>query len=123
MRIVVTGGRAYNNREHVFQVLDNLLKEFGSFSLVHGGYPTGVDDFAKDWAAVNNIDQKVYPADWKKYGRSAGPIRNREMINSQPDLVVAFPGNNGTWDTIYRAIENGIEVRKHFETLDDWRNH
>ena len=52
-----------------------------------------------------------YPADWKKYGKSAGPLRNQRMIDEgKPDLVVAFPGGVGTADMISRAKAYNISV-------------
>ena len=51
------------------------------------------------------------PADWKQYGRGAGPIRNREMLQySEPDIVVAFPGGAGTADMIRAARTAGYPV-------------
>ncbi len=55
-----------------------------------------------------------YPADWKKHGRAAGPIRNQQMLDEgKPDLVLAFWKNKsrGTADMIRRARKAGVEVR------------
>lgn len=61
-----------------------------------------------EWGGVEK-----YPADWEKYGRKAGPIRNQQMIDEgKPDLVIAFPTekSTGTWDMIRRAKKHNIEV-------------
>ena len=48
--------------------------------------------------------------DWKKYGKKAGPLRNQQMLEEgKPDLVVAFPGGNGTADMVRRAKKANIE--------------
>jgi hypothetical protein len=53
----------------------------------------------------------VYQADWKGLGRKAGPIRHQQMLDeSQPALVVAFPGGRGTADMVCRARGADIEV-------------
>ena len=56
-------------------------------------------------------EEIVFPAEWDKYGVSAGPIRNQKMIDEgKPDLVFAFPGGRGTTDMIRRAAVAGIRV-------------
>ena len=66
---------------------------------------------------AQNIDGAVikrFPADWTKFGTKAGPIRNREMLDLQPDLVIAFHRNlkksKGTIDTVMEANRRGIPV-------------
>lgn len=53
-----------------------------------------------------------YPADWERYGKRAGPIRNRKMLDQGPDLVVAFGGDKGTADCVREARRRGIAVRE-----------
>lgn len=56
-----------------------------------------------------------FPAEWEKYGKSAGPIRNRQMLDENPDLVIAFhddiESSKGTKDCIKEAEKRGIEVQ------------
>lgn len=57
-----------------------------------------------------------FPAQWYKYGRAAGPIRNQQMLDEgKPDLVLAFHSDlehsKGTKDMVTRARKAGIEVR------------
>ncbi len=53
----------------------------------------------------------MFHAEWMKYGKAAGPIRNARMLaEGKPDLVVAFPGGRGTADMLRRVREAGIEV-------------
>ena len=57
----------------------------------------------------------VYPADWKKYGRAAGPIRNLQMLdNGKPDICYAFHDciekSKGTKDMVNRCKANGLTV-------------
>jgi hypothetical protein len=108
--VVVTGGRGYADRGAVFLALSQLHKGRPITLLVHGGAP-GADALAKEWAEHAGVMLMEFPADWEKYGRRAGPIRNREMLKeSYPDLVVAFPGGKGTASTVGYAEEMGYPV-------------
>ena len=60
--------------------------------------------------ADHGIDVNAKPADWKRHGRAAGPIRNGEMLKDRPDLVVAFPGGKGTANMVTQATNAGIEI-------------
>lgn len=108
MKIVVTGGRDYTNREHLYRVLAAL----NPISIRVGDCPTGVDKFVWDWVEGKTTGIKVYEADWAKHGRAAGPIRNQQMIreNQDANLVIAFPGGNGTENCVRNAIKYGLVV-------------
>lgn len=110
-RIVVTGGRFYEDRSAVFRVLD----EYNPSIVIQGGCPTGVDKFVVDWARERGITVITYFAMWDLYGISAGPRRNKEMLqDSHPDLVLVFPGGKGTAGCAKLADEMGIPTRKIF---------
>lgn len=109
MRLLVTGGRNYQDKDHTFRVLDCIHQEKGIELVIHGD-ATGADALAKAWAEQNGIPQIAYPADWKTHGRAAGPIRNRQMLTHQPDLVYAFPGGRGTADMVRAAKAAGVRV-------------
>ena len=92
MRVLVCGGRDFQDKARVFATLDGLDPAL----VIHGG-ARGADALAGEWAESRGVECQVYPADWRRHGRAAGPIRNREMLEqSKPDLVVAFPGGVGT---------------------------
>lgn len=78
--------------------------------LIHG-YAPGVDTLADDWGVSHWVKTRRYPADLEKYGRSAGPIRNRQMVKEgRPHLVVAFHGGQGTADMKNIAREHRIPI-------------
>lgn len=115
--ILVTGGRDYIHREVVYRTLDELVEKYGKVLLHHGACPTGVDAFASDWAfrrGASACQEQRWPADWKKYGRNAGPIRNGEMlrgaIRDGLKFVVAFPGGAGTADMLKQAMKAGQHI-------------
>jgi hypothetical protein len=112
MRVVVTGGRTYQNRVHVFHSLD-MLDELNPITFLAAGGATGVDTFAREWAEAHGVAWTEYPADWIGLGKMAGPVRNRAMLEQfLPDLVVAFPGGRGTGDCVRKAHMRNISVLK-----------
>lgn len=106
MTVIVTGGRAYKNRELVTKVLDSL----NITMLVQGG-ASGADKIAKEWANTKGIRCLTIEADWNKYKKAAGPLRNSEMLKAFPNaVVVAFKGGKGTEDCVQRAMSRGMLV-------------
>lgn len=109
IRVVVTGGRDYTDRNVVFSGLDAIHGKLRIKSLVHGA-ATGVDSLAEEWAALNGVECVRCPADWDRYGKAAGPIRNAEILNLDPDIVIAFPVNRGTSNMVNQACKRGVFV-------------
>lgn len=110
MRVLVCGGRDYSDREAVFAALDELAP----LAIIQG-HADGADALAREWwyKRPNTCAGELacYPADWKKHGKAAGPIRNQQMIDEgKPDLVLAFPGGHGTADMVRRAKRAGVKV-------------
>lgn len=111
MRLLVCGGRDYANAKHVFAVLDEVTRGQAKVWVCTGG-ARGADKWAEDWARWSGCELTIYPAEWDRYGKSAGPIRNSEMLRDfQPTLVIAFPGGHGTADMVYRARAAGVPVK------------
>jgi YspA, cpYpsA-related SLOG family len=108
LKVAVTGGRWYDDQALVSDTLDLLRVQEGDFILLHGN-ATGADTLAKFWAIDRGIEHKPFKAEWSKYGKPAGPIRNREMV-AEADMLIAFPGNRGTNDCIQAAIEANVPV-------------
>lgn len=110
MRVLVCGGRKYNNVTRLYSILGKLHRERGIDVLITGA-ASGADDLAAGWAAVHFVPVIERPAEWDKYGRSAGPKRNQAMLDhDKPDAVVAFQGGRGTADMVRRAKAAGVPV-------------
>lgn len=77
--------------------------------MIHGD-ASGADRLSGEWAASKGIQVEARPADWSKHGRAAGPIRNSQMLDEKPELVIAFPGGQGTADMVRKAKQTGLEV-------------
>jgi len=110
MKVLVTGGRDFDDQNLVDTTLNRLHSESPIHCLIHGG-AKGADQAAGDWARVNNVHKIECPSDWRRYGRAAGPIRNKSMLdNHRPDLLVAFPGGKGTAHMIGLARKARIKI-------------
>lgn len=119
MIVLVCGGRDFENREWLYRILDTIHQERNITLVVHGG-AVGADFLAGQWADDRFISKQVFKANWRVYGKQAGPIRNQRMIDEQrPDLVVAFPGGVGTADMTKRARASGICI---YEAIKDSKN-
>lgn len=81
-----------------------------------GDCPTGVDHLVEYFCFTEGFKCTVFRANWKGYGRAAGPIRNREMLDEMPDYLVAvhydLESSKGTKNCVKTARKLGIEVRE-----------
>jgi len=113
MKVLVTGGRDYRDREAVYRVLDAMHRRLVITCIVHGN-ARGVDSYAGGWALLNKIAIERFPIkqrEWDELGNAAGPARNARMLaESKPDWVVAFPGGTGTEDMVRRSKGAHVKV-------------
>ena len=112
MKILVTGDRNWYDVELVRKVLSEYKDE--NPIIIHGA-ARGLDTIAGIVAEQLGYSVLKYPADWERFGRAAGPIRNQEMLKTNPDLVIAFHNNifasKGTKDMVLRSLQAGKQVR------------
>lgn len=115
MRILVCGGRDYQDKDKVDAILYPICKfilQSEDVIIIEGG-ASGADKLAKDWALSWQIPVETYKANWEAYGKSAGYIRNKQMLEEgKPDLVVAFPGGKGTANMVSLAEKKRVRVLK-----------
>ena len=117
MRVLVCGGRDYDNREELYAVLDWIdcswegPGTFGPITVIISGHAKGADSLAEQWAKKREVSLEIYPAEWDVYGKSAGFMRNQQMIDEGlPDLVVAFSGGKGTINMIKLSNQANIPL-------------
>lgn len=108
MKVIVCGGRNYSDRGRVFATLDAIHAATPIAVLMHGN-ARGADGLADEWAA-GKVKTATFTPLWEEHGRAAGPLRNQEMLDAGPDLVIAFPGGRGTADMVRRAKAVGVRV-------------
>lgn len=108
MRVLVCGGRDFFDSAGLSAVLDQMHASRPFKVLIHGA-AIGADTLAGEWAKARGVTVEAYPARWDLHGRSAGPIRNRRMLRKgKPDVVIAFPGGDGTADMVRQAKAAGV---------------
>ena len=111
MRLLICGDRNWTDRNPIERYLSRYTPE--TTVVIHGG-AKGADSIAGEVAEELGMTVEVYPAEWGKYHRAAGPIRNRQMLDSQVDAVVWFhndiDSSKGTRNMIAQATKAGINV-------------
>lgn len=113
-RILICGGRDYTDRNQfeyiIKQIVEPTVYNF-DVTIIQGG-ASGADFLAKQWALFNpdKVGHEEYKADWDRYDKGAGGIRNQVMLDTGIDLVIAFPGGSGTGDMCRRADDIDVMV-------------
>lgn len=116
MRLLVCGGRDFEDRKFVFDSLDRIMQRRVVTLVIHGacqdrqGRLKGADRWADEWAEARLIERLPCPADWERYGPKAGPLRNAHMLTHGPDGLTAFPGGRGTAGMVRLAKDAGVPV-------------
>lgn len=113
-RVIVCGGRDFNDKELCFKSLDKYIGDDSTIELV-SGHAKGADTIGEDYAKQRNLKVSVFKPDWKRYGRGAGPIRNRQMLEyaleSRPMIIAFWDGQSrGTKNMIDQARKAGATV-------------
>lgn len=120
LRVLVTGSRDWPDEQQVRDALRGVASGIASQNVlvVHGHCPTGADAHADMAARIFGMQVERHPADWTKYGRRAGPLRNAEMVRLGADICLAFIRDNsrGASMTAHLAESAGIPVR--YFTID-----
>ena len=110
MLVLICGDREWQDEEKIRNRVSKLPK--GS-TIIHGAC-RGADLIADKVSRKLGFSVHPFHADWKKHGLAAGPIRNREMLDKNPTLVLAFhpdlQRSKGTLDTLIEAAWRGIPV-------------
>ena len=113
-KFLVTGDRDWVNRDVISQRLSYIPS---GWILVHGA-ARGADSIADElWEKATGKDHVLpFAADWNKWGKRAGPIRNRQMLTANPEIeiVIAFHNeigmSKGTKDMVIQAMKKGLPV-------------
>ncbi len=114
LKIVIGGCRTFNNYTVLKTNVDKLLNNQAITSeiIILSGHCRGVDLLAERYAYEKGFSVKIYEAQWNKYGKSAGPIRNEIMILNC-DSVIAF------WDGKSKGTKSLISLaEKHNKPVD-----
>jgi hypothetical protein len=120
VKVIIAGTRSVDDYK---LVVDTIQKSGYNITEVVSGCATGVDRLGERWAIANSIPIKEMPADWTRFGKSAGPQRNKAMADYADAAIVIWDGESrGTRN----MIENMIRRKKPYHigmtsaTLEDF---
>lgn len=116
-KLLICGGRHFDDYSTLEAQVKTILSEhslrYEDIEIV-SGHCEGADRLGERFAAEHGVPVKLFPADWKKFGKAAGPIRNKQMVDYISDfpnsIVLGFVSVNskGTKNTIKQAQAKGI---------------
>lgn len=120
-KVIIAGGRDFDDYARIDTVMSYLCGTYnddlghmtckGLDLEVVCGLAVGADTLGKDWAKANDIHLVTFPAEWDKYGKAAGAIRNVEMADYADALVAFWDGKSkGTKHMIQTALVKGLAV-------------
>ncbi|MBQ4119248.1 MAG: DUF2493 domain-containing protein [Clostridia bacterium] len=106
-RVVIAGCRYYNNYDEAKRYIDLCLSNIQRKNdiVIVSGCASGADAIGERYALENGFKVEKYPADWKIYGRSAGPRRNKQMAEVS-DYVICF------WDEKSKVTKSMIDYAR-----------
>lgn len=112
-RLLVCGSRHWHEPALIRRIVDRLPPET---VIVHGD-SGNADRWAAQFAEKRGLEVDPHPADWARYSKAAGPIRNAEMIKVS-ELVVAFWDglSPDTRDTLRQARDAGLTIYIFYST-------
>lgn len=119
MRVLVCGSRTWNDRKFLNDILNHLAKVI-DIEVIIEGEAKGADTMAREWAEDKGVNVDAYPANWGEFGKAAGPIRNKQMLEEgQPKLVIAFydghrEDSRGTANMVAQAKAASVGVLEYF---------
>ena len=129
-RVIIAGSRTFDDYDSLVYLVDSTLATLGvdsNSTEIVSGTAKGADSLGEKYANDRGIKIKQFPALWKRYGKSAGMIRNREMLeyinqDGYNGVVLAFwdGKSRGTYNTIQQGKKMGllVEVFEYNTTTD-----
>lgn len=113
MKVLICGSRDWPSSR--VEEIKQRISELPPATVVISGAARGVDSLAASFARSRELEVQEFPAKWEQHGRRAGFVRNLEMLNQRPDLVIAFQvgASRGTAHTINQAIARDVKVEVH----------
>ena len=107
MKIIIAGGRYFNDYEALCKVCDHMLSKQSDIEIV-SGTANGADKLGERYAKDRGYKIKQFPANWNLYHKSAGYLRNKEMAE-YADSLIAF------WDKSSKGTKHMIDLARKYE--------
>ena len=106
MKVIIAGSRNFNNYNFLKTKCNFFLKNLNQIDIING-MANGADKLGLQYALENNLPVTEFPANWKKFGKRAAYIRNRQMA-VYADALIAF------WDGKSRGTKMMIELAEQY---------
>ena len=113
-KTIIAGGRDFMDYNLLKEKTDKILQEkkVTHKIVIISGCARGADTLGLPYASENAFDIEEYPADWDKYGKKAGYMRNVEMAKNADALIAFWDGKSkGTKHMIDIATERNLSIR------------
>jgi len=101
-KVIIAGGRTYRNFFELSLVCDHYLQKRKEIEVV-SGCASGADSLGVKYAILHGYDIARFPADWDRFGKSAGYKRNIQM-GEYADALIAF------WDGESKGTKHMIDI-------------
>ncbi len=110
-RVIIAGSRGFDNYEMLKSKCNLFLKNKMDITIL-SGTARGADLLGEKYAEEMGFQIERHPADWDRYPRSAGYVRNAEMAMAADALIAFLDGKSrGTQNMIQKATGCGLQVR------------
>lgn len=111
MKVIIAGGREFNDYDLLKISCDRILIRQTNIEIV-SGKALGADKLGEVYAKEKGYKIKEFPADWIKYKKGAGPIRNKQMAEYSDGLIAFWDGKSkGTKNMIDLAKNHGLKIK------------
>ena len=109
IHLIIAGGRSFANYSLLREKVDFMLSDISEEIEIVSGLAAGADSLGCLYAHERNLPVKHFPANWNKFGKSAGFKRNLEMASYANAAICFWDGKSkGTQDMIRLAKERGL---------------
>lgn len=113
-RVLITGSRHWDCHELAARVVGKLKAKYPEGLVIVHGNAGGVDSAFRKACQAAGVEHEAHPAEWHKYGRRAGPLRNQAMVDAGAAFAIAchddLDNSKGTGDCVTRCLAAGVPV-------------
>lgn len=118
MKTIIAGSRSITDYRLLLEAISLIDWEITE---VISGRARGADRLGERWARKNHIPIRIFHPDWRKYGKSAGLHRNKEMVNEADALIALWDGqSHGTQHTI--GLANNKHLPMYVYRTEQWES-
>ena len=112
MKVIIAGGRDFSDYNLLREKCDKILSQVKEDIIVVSGTALGADTLGEKYALERGYQIVYFAPNWRLYGRGAGHVRNREMVEYANSLIAFWDGKSpGTKNMIETAEKSGLKTR------------